>query len=146
VTWNIILGPPGTGKTTSLLNLTEDYLENGVEPHKIGYLAFTKKAANEALERASYRFNLDRKQLVYFRTIHSLCYNWLGLKTSDIMARTHYKEFSKIKEQAHSDYIIDEIKDYGLDIDVVVEAKAKELAVQRYHKKYKKVLTEVLPC
>jgi UV DNA damage endonuclease len=57
-----------------------------------------------------------------------------------------YKEFSKIKEQAHSDYIIDEIKDYGLDIDVVVEAKAKELAVQRYHKKYKKVLTEVLPC
>ena len=57
-----------------------------------------------------------------------------------------YKEFSKIKEQAHSDYIIDEIKDYGIDIDVVVEAKAKELAVQRYHKKYKKVLTEVLPC
>lgn len=43
-----------------------------------------------------------------------------------------YKEFSKIKVQAHSDYIKDEIKDYGLDIDVVVEAKAKELAVQKY--------------
>ena len=52
-----------------------------------------------------------------------------------------YKEFSKIKEQAHSDYIIEEIKDYGLDIDVVVEAKAKELAVKKY---YEKTLTEVL--
>ena len=52
-----------------------------------------------------------------------------------------YKEFSKIKEQAHSDYITEEIKDYGLDIDVVVEAKAKELAVKKY---YEKTLTEVL--
>ena len=55
-----------------------------------------------------------------------------------------YKEFSKIKVQAHSDYIKDEIKDYGLDIDVVVEAKAKELAFMS--EEYKKVLTEVLPC
>ena len=55
-----------------------------------------------------------------------------------------YKEFSKIKVQAHSDYIKEEIKDYGLDIDVVVEAKAKELAFMS--EEYKKVLTEVLPC
>ena len=53
-----------------------------------------------------------------------------------------YKEFSKIKVQAHSDYIVDEIKDYGLDIDVVVEAKAKELAFMDK----KNILTEVLPC
>lgn len=96
MTWDIILGPPGTGKTTKLLSLTEEYLKQGVEPHKIGYVAFTKKAANEALERASLRFELDAKELVYFRTIHSLCYHWLGLKTADIMARSHYKEFSRI--------------------------------------------------
>ena len=51
-----------------------------------------------------------------------------------------YKECNKIKVQAHSDYIVDEIQDYGLDIDVVVEAKAKELAVKKYEDKYKKVL------
>ena len=52
-----------------------------------------------------------------------------------------YKDFSKIKGQAHSDYITEEINDYGLDIDVVVEAKAKELSIKKYYEKtFKKVL------
>ena len=55
-----------------------------------------------------------------------------------------HKEVSKIKVQAHSDYIIEEIQDYGLDIDVVVEAKAKELTVQSYLKKYENNLQKVL--
>jgi len=55
-----------------------------------------------------------------------------------------YKEVSKIKVQAHSDYIVEEIKDYGLDIDVVIESKAKELTVQAYQKKYENTYTEVL--
>jgi len=59
------------------------------------------------------------------------------------IAKMH-KEVSKIKVQAHSDYIIEEIQDYGLDIDVVVEAKAKELTVQSYLKKYENTYTEVL--
>jgi len=59
------------------------------------------------------------------------------------IAKLH-KEVSKIKVQAHSDYIVDEINDYGLDIDVVVESKAKELAVQGYLKKYENNLQKVL--
>ena len=49
----------------------------------------------------------------------------------------------KIREQAHSDYIIDEIQTYGKELDIVVEAKAKELAVLKYRDIYqynKKVL------
>ena len=47
----IVLGPPGTGKTTTLLNKVDDYLKQ-TDPDKIGYFAFTQKAAHEARDRA----------------------------------------------------------------------------------------------
>jgi len=61
----IVLGPPGTGKTTTLLNLLEDYLKK-TNPNRIGYFAFTQKAANEARERAMDRFNLSEDDLAIF--------------------------------------------------------------------------------
>ena len=47
-----IYGPPGTGKTTALLNKVDEALANGVDPTHIGDFAFTRQAANEAVERA----------------------------------------------------------------------------------------------
>ena len=36
------------------------------------------------------------------------------------------KEINKIKEQAHSDVVTGSIDTYGLEIDIVLEVKAKE--------------------
>jgi len=57
----------------------------------------------------------------------------------DIVPVVHYSESrskerldESIRPQAHSDYVYDYIDNYGHNIDIMVEAKHKELAVQRY--------------
>ena len=90
----IIFGPPGTGKTTYLLQLVEKELKNGVAPNKIGYFAFTKKAAEEALSRAANTFNYDTKDFRHFRTLHSLAYRELSLREEDVMNDDDYSFLS----------------------------------------------------
>ena len=93
----IILGPPGTGKTEYLLRKVEEKLEAGIKPSRIGYFAYTVKAANEARTRAMAKFNyLDKKDFLYFRTLHSLAFRQLGLTKDDIMKDNHYKELSEL--------------------------------------------------
>lgn len=62
---------------------------------------------------------------------------------SNIRPVVHYSESkalhendSKIKLQAHSDFISDKIETYENDVDVMIEAKAKELALLQYRKMY----------
>ena len=92
----IILGPPGCGKTTHLLNEVQSTLDNGVTPNRIGYMAFTKKAATEAVERATERFNYTARQLTYFRTLHSMAFRILGLTKSKVLDSKKQKEFGNL--------------------------------------------------
>ena len=57
----------------------------------------------------------------------------------DVVPVVHYSESrsieqedDKIRPQAHSDYVYDYIDTYGNEVDIMVEAKAKELAVLKY--------------
>jgi superfamily I DNA/RNA helicase len=84
----VILGPPGTGKTSTLLGLIEDELESGTEPESIGFFTFTKKAVNEGKERAMNRFSITNKQLPFFRTLHSLAFRQLGLTRESVLSNS----------------------------------------------------------
>ena len=90
----IILGPPGTGKTTTLLGVVEEELARGTPPGSIGLVTFTRRGAEEAISRAATQFNLPRKDFVWFRTIHSICFRALGLRSGDVMERKRMEEFS----------------------------------------------------
>ncbi len=57
----------------------------------------------------------------------------------DIVPVVHYSESrskeqldESIRPQAHSDYVLDYIDTYGHNVDIMVEAKHKELAVDKY--------------
>ena len=92
----IILGPPGTGKTTTLLNLVDQFIQDGIRPKQIGYFSFTKKAATEAATRAADKFGLDvENDLAFFRTLHSYAFNQLVMTKEKMMGPDDYKEFGE---------------------------------------------------
>lgn len=68
-----ILGPPGTGKTTRLISLVKEGIENGTKPEDIAFLSFSNEAANVAKERVCEAI-LDRTldDFSHFRTLHSM--------------------------------------------------------------------------
>jgi UV DNA damage endonuclease len=54
----------------------------------------------------------------------------------------HYSSAKKLHEdasviiRAHADYLYEFIDTYGMELDIEIEAKAKELALQKYQKDY----------
>jgi UV DNA damage endonuclease len=90
--------------------ITFDYHHHWCHPGKL--------TQEEALKLAAKTWG-DTKQLVHF----SSC-------------KTIHEDASQTNKRAHADYVYEFINDYGLDLDVEIEAKAKELAVQKYMKQF----------
>ena len=87
-----VIGPPGTGKTQTLLNKVGEYKEAGTPLDRIGYFAFTRKAAYEARDRFLEAFpHLTKKDIKHFRTLHSFAFRHLGLQEENVMQEEHYK-------------------------------------------------------
>jgi len=86
----LILGPPGTGKTTRLIQEISEALAEGAHPSRIGVISFTRKAIEEMVSRACERFDLEAKDFPYMRTSHSFGFRALGLQPQDIMSKEDY--------------------------------------------------------
>lgn len=101
----IILGAPGCGKTTRLLNIVEEKLAAGIPPERIAYMSFTTKAVNEAVSRAEKKFGFIRKRLPFFRTVHSFCFRQTGASRSSVMGPAHYQDLAKLLGIALTGYM-----------------------------------------
>ena len=57
-------------------------------------MAFTRKAAKEARQRAQERFHFSEKEMPWFRTIHSLAFRQLGLRRHQILKEDDYVDIA----------------------------------------------------
>lgn len=105
-TQRLILGPPGTGKTTRLLDTIErEFIEEQVDPREVAYVSFTKKAVTEAIERATALLGFTEKELPFFTTVHALCYRAIGIRRDEMLGREHYKDLSELLGYELSGYV-----------------------------------------
>lgn len=91
----VIVGPPGTGKTTRLIQIVEEHLANGVPPWQIGFISFTKKGAEEGRTRASAKFNIPEDKLLHFKTIHAMAFRHLGMRRDQVFGWSHIHELGR---------------------------------------------------
>lgn len=120
---SIILGPPGCGKTTYLLNTVQEEMANGVHPSRIAYVSFTRKATQEARGRALERFNATADDFPFFKTLHSLAYQQLGLNKAQVMGSAQFRSLGEALGLVFTDYM-----DYADEGAIPISAKNGDMA------------------
>lgn len=151
----LIFGPPGTGKTTDLMNRLESELA-GTHASEIAFVSFTRQGTYEGVERAIQKFGLQSSETRYFKTIHSLCFHALGVSKSMMIARNHYKLLSEKTGIAFTGYYTQDMsstndvflhamsmekhnKEFGLRIAKDINAKTYEYVKFQYETMKKQI-------
>jgi superfamily I DNA/RNA helicase len=92
----VLLSGAGAGKTTALMRELEELLKV-YRPDEIAFVTFTRKGVANGIERAlraSPQLSVD--DLVYFKTLHALCFRELGLKRGAIINRYDLADFNRL--------------------------------------------------
>ena len=137
----LILGGPGCGKTTALLNIVEEAFSRGVEPNRIAYVAFTRKAAQEAKERMIEKFGVDPDSIPYFRTLHSFAFKHIDVEPAQILTGHKLRDYAKAEGLDISSSFVDE---FGQVTAPPVTSDEKALSADSLARLSKRSLDDVI--
>jgi superfamily I DNA/RNA helicase len=91
-----VFGTPGTGKTTTLISMLGKELENGISISDVAYLTHTRAGAEEVKRRIGELFSDQmKKDLLWFRTIHSACCKVQGITARETIGQHHRDMFQE---------------------------------------------------
>ena len=126
-----IFGPPGTGKTTTLMKIIRKSLNKGVKPHEIAFVSFSNAATNEGKNRLLEEFpQYNSNDFINFRTLHSLSVSLGCRRGKKFMDRKYMIDFDKTienktvwREKGVAETIIDRDEHFCLTLKSLANAR-----------------------
>ena len=131
----MILGGPGTGKTTVMMDTMAYEMLSGVQPEKIAFVSFTRRAVDEARDKMTLKFpELNKDRLHNVRTLHSMCFKAIGARSDRVMNVANYKAIGQAvgmtvtgKKSGYDGWSAREEGDEMIFLDNLVRTTKKQL-------------------
>jgi DNA helicase-2/ATP-dependent DNA helicase PcrA len=112
-----VIGPPGTGKTHSLMDEIGQLLNRGVKPEQICAVTFTRVAAREIKKRLVDEFpQYESKNFPWVGTLHSLCKKILGVSSAQLFLGKPVGEFCDLYHYRFSPEKLREAEEEDIEV------------------------------
>lgn len=139
-----LYGAPGTGKTTTLLDILQKEIADGTPLKKIAFVTHTVAARDEAKSRARKIItNAGPVDFRYFKTIHGICFNAIGLEKAQVMQAEDYLAFGDRVRIPFSADFTDDLDQDGVPVGWMTAGGNEILAVRQFASAWQKDYREV---